>query len=533
MDSRRGSNACSQSSLSSSASSITAARDLWRLRQTMHCLEQCDFYHGNLNRNEARERMRRCRPGCFIIRDSNDPQFLFTLQQTLHFVGPCATRIAFVNGLFRFDQDANQVLNSNGERVPPKNLGFPCVLRLIEHYSQKYEDMGVIALRYPVIRGDLKIQDGIGPPHKCCVEPSAEDLTSTPRMIHPEVAASLAGSSGAPSCMSCTSHSGPDERIFNERGQHGQRVNRSASDGFISASLSQSNSQFQLNNDPNCRLSVQSLQPVSHNGRGSSRNSVDHGSGTLLAIHPNELKSSLQELQTKIQAQKSSIPETLLNICPEVEPLISTERRSSVDRNGTSPYDHHAINSNGRSSHIEATSSGGGLRMTNDLARDLYSLKMNNGLPLGLEHHVSQTNSHHTPGNDSVDYSLNSNFANVQIDLDNLAQVLGSTSIQVGSKSNNKTNSSNTTLPDDRDCEIAIPAAAKNNCSGHTHCSASPTTLSPTLPGHLASHETPSLPVFNVVTPPPKVPSMTSSVHSSPIGLQNRNSLTIGSDDYY
>ena len=166
----------------------------------------------------------------------------------------------------------------------------------------------------------------LGPPHKCCVEPSAEDLTSTPRMIHPEVAASLAGSSGAPSCMrwvsttlffydsfrmthtvifSCTSHSGPDERIFSERGTHGQRVNRSASDGFISASLSQSNSQFQLNNDPNCRLSVQSLQPVSHNGRGSSRNSVDHGSGTHLAIHPNELKSSLQELQTKIQAQVS------------------------------------------------------------------------------------------------------------------------------------------------------------------------------------------------------------------------------------
>ena len=50
---------------------------------------------------------------------------------------------------------------------------------------------------------------------------------------------------------------------------------------------------------------------------------------------------------------------------------------------------------------MEATSSGG-LRMTSDLARDLYSLKMNNGLPLGLEHHVSQANTH--PGNDSVDY---------------------------------------------------------------------------------------------------------------------------------
>ena len=140
--------------------------------------------------------------------------------------------------------------------------------------------------------------------------------------------------------------------------------------------------------------------------------------------------------------------------------------------------------------------------------------------------------------------SLNSNFANVQIDLDNLAQVLGSTSIQVGSKSGQTNTSSNTTqLPDDdRDCENFANnnSAAKNNnnnCSGHTHCSASPS-VSPLPDHHTASthdssrHDS-SLPVFNVVTPPPKVPSMTSSVNSSPIGLQNRNSLTIGSDDYY
>lgn len=488
MDSRRGSNACSQSSLSSSASSVTAARDLWRLRQTMHCLEQCEFYHGNLNRNEARERMRRCRPGCFIIRDSNDPQYLFTLQQTLHFVGPCATRIAFINGLFRFDQEgSNQVMNSNGERVPPKNLGFPCVLRLIEHYSAKYEDMNVVALRFPVIRGDLKIQDGIGPPHKCCVEPMTEEIVSTPRMIHPEIAASLAGSSGAPSCVSCTSHSGPDERIFNDRGTTA-RVNRSASDGFISSSIGQTS--FQLNNDSNCRLSVQSLQPVTNTSRNISRNSIDLGhSGTNLAIHPNELKSSLQELQSKIQAQKS-IPEKLLNICPEVEPMINAERRSSVDRTASPIYGHHVINSNG---------SLGGLRLTNDLARDLYSLKMNNGLPLGLEHHARN---HIEPGNDSVDYSLNSNFANVQIDLDNLAQVLGSTSIQVGSKSG---------------CQESEPVISEEKCDENLEKESNQNQKNP----------------FNPFVTPPNLPSMTSSVNSSPVALQNRNSLTIGSDDYY
>ena len=46
--------------------------------------------------------MRRCKPGCYLIRDSNDPQYLFTLQQTIHFVGPCATRIAFIQVTNKF-----------------------------------------------------------------------------------------------------------------------------------------------------------------------------------------------------------------------------------------------------------------------------------------------------------------------------------------------------------------------------------------------------------------------------------------------
>ena len=41
----------------------------------------------------------------------------------------------------------------------------------------------------------------LGKPHGCCVEPSSEELSQTPRMMHPEVALSLAGSSGAPSCV--------------------------------------------------------------------------------------------------------------------------------------------------------------------------------------------------------------------------------------------------------------------------------------------------------------------------------------------
>ena len=60
--------------------------------------------------------------------------------------------------------------------------------------------MNVIALRYPVSKeGDINM-DGIGEPHACYVEQPGEELIQTPRIIHPEMAASLAGSS-APSCV--------------------------------------------------------------------------------------------------------------------------------------------------------------------------------------------------------------------------------------------------------------------------------------------------------------------------------------------
>ena len=139
--------------------------------------------------------------GCFLIRDSNDPQYLFTLQQTLHFVGPCATRIAFIQGLFRFQDSNGQILMSSGDpQNSETNRGFPCVLQLIEHYSTKYQDMSVIALRYPVSKEGTIDMNGIGGPHPCFVDTPGEEVIQTPRIIHPEMAASLAGSS-APSCM--------------------------------------------------------------------------------------------------------------------------------------------------------------------------------------------------------------------------------------------------------------------------------------------------------------------------------------------
>jgi len=404
--SRRGSNACSQSSLSSTGSSLTATRDLWRLRQTMHCLEKCDFYHGSLNRNKAREKMRRCRPGCFLIRDSNDPQYLFTLQQTLHFVGPCATRIAFIQGLFRFQDSNGQIMMSNAEAPTSENRGFPCVLQLIEHYSCKYSEMSVIALRYPVSKEGSINMEGIGPAHTCFVEQPGDDVIQTPRIIHPEMAASLAGSS-APSCMSCTSHSGPTKLESDRVMEPVERVNRSNSDGSIAHRTA-------LNH-----CTMISLEASRH------RKSLDHGHICEIQtnhIHAQDLKTSLNELQDRIQLQ-NEIPESVpipVSIFPGLEPLISTERRSSVDMNSTSDSKLTSVDQYGRSDSI-LTHLTVGPKVAQCAAKKPSTLPVCVAPPCVVQ-------SHSEP---SSDYNLNSSFGNIQIDLDNLGAILGSTSITV------------------------------------------------------------------------------------------------------
>ena len=150
-------------------------RDLIQLRQCMHCLQQCEWYKGRMSKRRAKELLRRCRPGSFLLRDSDNPQYrtvakskkalkgqisekslkktekykkvnfhwqvtnyfykiklffetsptkqhtllqlfsyLFSLSQNLHFVGPIATRIFFQDGLFWFDDGRQRFGNAGG-----------------------------------------------------------------------------------------------------------------------------------------------------------------------------------------------------------------------------------------------------------------------------------------------------------------------------------------------------------------------------------------------------------------------------------
>jgi len=87
-------------------------------------LQTCGFYYGRMSIDEATERLRRTPVGTFLLRDSADERYLFSISvQTCR--GTTSIRVAFRSGLFRLDSSADQ------EHLMPT---FDCVLRLISYY---------------------------------------------------------------------------------------------------------------------------------------------------------------------------------------------------------------------------------------------------------------------------------------------------------------------------------------------------------------------------------------------------------------
>jgi hypothetical protein len=87
-------------------------------------LEACGFYYGRMSIDEAADRLSRLPVGMFLLRDSSDERFLFSISvQTCR--GTTSIRICFRSGLFRLDCSPDQ------EHLMPT---FDCVLRLVAHY---------------------------------------------------------------------------------------------------------------------------------------------------------------------------------------------------------------------------------------------------------------------------------------------------------------------------------------------------------------------------------------------------------------
>jgi len=108
----------------SRVASFLPSWDVERLESAYRLLDTCGFYYGRMTIDEATERLSRWPVGAFLLRDSSDPRYLFSLSvQTCR--GTTSIRMSYHSGLFRLDCSEKQ------EHMMPT---FDCPLRLVAHY---------------------------------------------------------------------------------------------------------------------------------------------------------------------------------------------------------------------------------------------------------------------------------------------------------------------------------------------------------------------------------------------------------------
>lgn len=115
--------------------------DAERLESVYRRLRLCGFYYGRVSVDEAAARLSRWPVGSYLLRDSSDSRYLFSLSvQTCR--GTTSIRITYQSGLFRFDCQPDQ------QHLMPT---FDCVLRLLQHYNTR---------RHPTSTGGLTSASG-------------------------------------------------------------------------------------------------------------------------------------------------------------------------------------------------------------------------------------------------------------------------------------------------------------------------------------------------------------------------------------
>jgi len=96
------------------------------LNLNKYLLEQCGFYYGAINWSQSTELLRKTSEGTFLVRDSSDSRFLYTLSvQRTPEDGPTSVRIHFAKGKFRLDAD---------EKIEKLMPTFDSILDLVKHY---------------------------------------------------------------------------------------------------------------------------------------------------------------------------------------------------------------------------------------------------------------------------------------------------------------------------------------------------------------------------------------------------------------
>ncbi|XP_056604120.1 suppressor of cytokine signaling 2 isoform X2 [Triplophysa dalaica] len=103
-----------------------AESDQSRIATAMRELKNTGWYWGSLTANGAKEILQDTSEGTFLVRDSSQRDYLFTIS-AMTSAGPTNLRIEFKDGKFKLD---SVVL------VKPKLKQFDSVVHLVEHYVQ-------------------------------------------------------------------------------------------------------------------------------------------------------------------------------------------------------------------------------------------------------------------------------------------------------------------------------------------------------------------------------------------------------------
>ncbi|KAL4624949.1 suppressor of cytokine signaling 2 [Arapaima gigas] len=98
--------------------------DQSRIAAAMRDLKKTGWYWGSLTANEAKEILQDASEGTFLVRDSSQRDYLFTIS-AMTSAGPTNLRIEYKDGKFKLDSVM---------LVKPKLKQFDSVVHLVEHY---------------------------------------------------------------------------------------------------------------------------------------------------------------------------------------------------------------------------------------------------------------------------------------------------------------------------------------------------------------------------------------------------------------
>nr|CAB3231341.1 SOCS1/2/3/CIS suppressor of cytokine signaling [Phallusia mammillata] len=111
-----------------------AAQVLCHLAGVFETVEECPWYCGAMTGQEAKIRLRSTPPGTFLLRDSSDSRFLFSMSLMTR-RGATSIRIVYKNGRFGFDSEESEPSKKSSKSHRHRTERTKCVIRMILHYT--------------------------------------------------------------------------------------------------------------------------------------------------------------------------------------------------------------------------------------------------------------------------------------------------------------------------------------------------------------------------------------------------------------